>query len=83
MHSVTGTNATLKPRKDKQAIPLPVNLQVMLILRLPQQQRGMENPKALQAGLQVALKVLHGFKFNTHMEQVGLNGVRDRCHVCP
>ena len=51
-------------------------------LVLPEQQRRLQNPRALQAGPKLALQLL-GFNTNPPLAQVASTGaVQGRCHVC-
>ena len=49
------------------------------MLILPQQQRRLENPRALQAAPKLALQLL-GFNLNTHVAQMESTSVQGRCH---
>ena len=52
------------------------------LLILPQQQRRIENPRALQVGPKLALQLL-GFNLNPGPAAIAVTGVQGRCHVCP
>ena len=52
------------------------------MLILPQQQLRLENPRALQTGPKLDLRLL-GFNINTHVQQVESSSVQGRCHMCP
>jgi len=78
---LAGANARLEPRQKHKETQVLVGDRRQPIV-LPEQEKRLENPRAMQKGPKLALQLL-GFDLSRPVNPTNHNIMQGRCHICP